>query len=224
MTTAKKTTAAKKTAASRSTSSSVKDETTQDQTTPDESGADGNDGTDSSQGDGAPLGQTRQDFGPGTTGGEAPPEREGSRPPATIVNGDPNAAPLDPPADSHTQTQPALGYDTSTTDQAYAEAAGRTIAGENHLRLVDDDGNELSADDLFDESDPNLTFVTTKQRINEVFTYPNTNRESGRLMYVAGARVPKFQAARIKAAVSAAAEAGPVPSAQSEGTGTLRNP
>jgi hypothetical protein len=167
------------------------------------------------------TGQTRQDFGPGT-GNEVPPEESTERSPSTIVNSDPNAAPLDPPADQAGQVDPPLGYQTSTTDQAYAEAAGRTIAGENHLRLVGDDGNELSADDLFDDSDVNKTYVTTKARVYEEFTYPNTERVASRLLYVPGAKVPRFQAERIKTAVSQAAEAGPVTSAASAGTGTLK--
>lgn len=197
-------TAAKKTAAPKKTAASST-------TTPDTS-AEGN----------QTMGQTAQDSGPGTSNPEPPPETT-SRPPATIVNSDPNAAPLDPPADQAGQLDPPLGYQTSTTDQAYAEAAGRTIAGENHLRLLDDGGNELAADDLFDESDAGKTYVLTKTRISEEFTYPNTSRVVSRLMFVAGAKVPKFQAERIKAAVSQAAEAGPVTSAESEGAGTLKS-
>jgi hypothetical protein len=226
VTTAKKAAPAKKAAASRSSTSTTKatDEATQDTT---ETQAASDESTDASEADAAgaegnqePQGKTNQDFGPGTINPVAPPE-DSLRPPATIVNSDPTAAPLDPPADHAGQLEPRLGYDTSTTDQAFAESANRTIAGENHLRLVDDDDNELSADDLFEESDPSKTYDVTATKIWEVFTFPNTHRESKRLMYCKGARVPLFQAARIKAAVAAAAEAGPVTSAASQGAGTL---
>lgn len=146
----------------------------------------------------------RDSAGPGT-GNAAAPENS-SRPPATIVNTDPSAAPLAPPADAATQREPALGHPESTTDQPFAETGGRTIAGESHGRIVDENGKKLSADDLFDDSDPNKTFVTTKVRVFEEFTYPNTSRVSTRLMWVPGARVPRFQAERIKAALAATRE------------------
>lgn len=141
------------------------------------------------------------DSGPGT-GVEAPAE-ETARMPAETVNTDPSAAPLDPPADSAGQREPEHGYDESSTDQVYANTAGRTIAGESHERLVGEDGKALSEGDLFDESDNTKTFVTTKTRIYEEFTYPNTNRTATRLVYAEGRRVPRFQAERIKAAVKA---------------------
>lgn len=153
---------------------------------------------------GEPTGQSSQDSGPGT-GRAAPPEDTDLRPPAHIVNTSPAAAPLSPPADHAGQTEPKQGHPTSTTDQVYAEAAGRTIAGENHLRLVDDDGNVFGPGDLFDESDTTKTFVVAKTRIVEEFTYPNTTRTASRLLFVPGTRVPRWQAERIKSAVAASA-------------------
>lgn len=138
--------------------------------------------------------------GPGT-GVPAPPEST-YRPPATLT-GD---SPLDPPADADTQRQPEGGYNESSTDPVAAEAGRRTIAGEDFLRLVDADGNELSADGLFDDSDASKTFVTTKTRIYEEFHYPNTTEVAKRLLYAEGRRVPRFQADRIKAALDAAPE------------------
>jgi hypothetical protein len=136
------------------------------------------------------------------TGQEAPPE-DTARMPAETVNTDPDAAPLDPPADAHTQTEPEHGYAASSTDHTYAAAGGRTIAGEAHVRLVDADDNELSADELFDESDTTKTYVTAKTRVYEVFTYPNSSREAKRLLFAEGKRVPRFQAERIKTQASA---------------------
>lgn len=142
------------------------------------------------------------DSGPGT-GVDAPEDRNAARYPASTLDPNPESAPLDPPRDQQTQTKPETGYAESTTDQTYAETGGRTIAGENHVRLVDAEGNGLSADGLFDESDTTKTYVTTKTRIFEVFTYPNTTREATRLLYAEGRRVPRFQAERIKRAVDA---------------------
>jgi hypothetical protein len=141
------------------------------------------------------------DSGPGT-GVDAPAE-DTARMPAETVNTDPESAPLDPPADAHTQGTPEHGYAESTTDQTYAESGGRTIAGENHVALVGEDGESLNSGDLFDDQDTNKTFVVTKTRIYEQFTYPNTSRVATRLYYAAGRRVPRFQAERIKAAVDA---------------------
>lgn len=205
--TTRKTAAAKKTAAS-STSTDKTENTT---------GAEGNEGRDTA------TALTRTDYGPGTSNPDVPDEEgtAGTRTPATTVSGDPNAAPLEPPADQGGQREPVGGYQTSSTDQAYAESAGRTIAGENHLRLLDDSGNELGADDLFDE-DPGLTYVTAKARIFEEFTYPNTHTPAARLMFVPGQRVPRFQAERIKTAVRGYAESDDAgtTSADSAGMGT----
>lgn len=141
------------------------------------------------------------DSGPGT-GREAPAEST-ARMPAETVNTDPDAAPLDPPADAKTQTEPEHGHDASSTDHSYAAAGGRTIAGESHVRLVDGDDNDVSADELFDDPDPVKTFVTGKQRVYEVFTFPNTTREAKRLLFTEGTRIPRFQAEQIKRQVAA---------------------
>lgn len=149
-----------------------------------------------------------EDSGPGT-GREAPPE-ETARYPSTVVNSD--STPLDPPADSHTQAEPEQGHAASTTDNVYAEAGGRTIAGEDYSRLVDAEGNEVSADSLFDDGDKSKTFVTVKMRVYEEFYYPNTNEPAKRLLFAEGRRVPRAQAERIKAALGSAPEPAAVSS------------
>lgn len=142
-----------------------------------------------------------EDFGPGT-GREAPEEGD-RRYPSTVVNSD--SAPLEPPKDAHTQTEPEQGYNVSSTDNVYAEAGGRTIAGEDHLGLVDQDDNDVSEGDLFDD-DASKTYVTVKGRVYEQFYYANTHEKAKRLLFVPGQRVPRAQAERIKAALQAAPE------------------
>jgi hypothetical protein len=193
VTTAKKAAAPKKTAAS-DTTTSAEGTAAADTTTETE--------TETESGPGVSV---RNDAGPGT--GRAAEAETTARPPATIVNESPAAAPLDPPADSHTQREPEHGHKGSSTDQTYAEVGGQTIAGENHVRLVDADGNTVSPDSLFNDVDPKFTYVEAAGRVYEEFTYPNTKRPVKRLLYVEGARVPRSQADRIKAAATADAEA-----------------
>lgn len=146
-----------------------------------------------------------QNFGPGTSNPGVPDETS-VRPPATVVNSDPKAAPLTPPADSHTQRAPELGHPKSSTSQTYAESGGRTIAGENHYRLTDRGGNTLGPDDLFEDAVPAQPFLIAKQEVLEEFTYPNTHTPVHRRVFGKGTHVPRFQADRIKAAAKADAE------------------
>lgn len=137
-----------------------------------------------------------QNAGPGTQV-TAPPELQtaGTRPPARTITDD--KAPIEAP-DGALQTAPARGYDTSTTNTFAANAAVSTYPGEDHQALVDEDGNEIDAEDLFDDSDGVQTFVTVKQRAYEVFTYPGATQTATRLLFAAGARVDRITAARIK--------------------------
>lgn len=164
------------------------------------------DSTDTSADDGSADGVSPAvEAGPGT-GTDVTPEAT-SRPPATIVNETPGAAPLSPPADHGTQREPALGYPSSSTDQTYAEVGGRTIAGENHVQLVDQNNNPVDIDSLFTDEGGRFTHVTATQRVYERFTYPNSKRADKRLIFAKGARVPRAQAARIQAAAANDAQA-----------------
>lgn len=156
--------------------------------------------------EGGEQGQRRTaDSGPGT--GQDAPAEESARPPATTVNTEATASgPLEAPTDARLQTVPEGGLSLSTTDPVYAANGGRTIAGEDFVRLVDADGNELSADDLFDDGDGSKTWVVAKTRVYEVFYYPNTTEEAKRLMFAQGRRVPRGQAEQIKAALQNAPE------------------
>lgn len=136
--------------------------------------------------------------GPGTQVTAAPElNTAGTRPPARTVTA--GSAPIEAP-DAALQTQPARGYDTSTTNTVAANAAVSTYPGEDHVRLVDEDGNEIDGADLFNDSDGVQTFVTAKQRVFEVFRYPGAERTAQRLLYAAGARVDRLTAARLQEA------------------------
>lgn len=141
--------------------------------------------------------------GPGT-GTPAPPESS-YRTPSTIVE-DSEGAPLDPPSDTPTQVEPAQGHNKSSTDHVYAEAGGRTVAGEDHKRLVDENGRKVSANSLFDDTDGSKTFVIAKKRVFEEFYYPNTTTVARRLLFPAGKRIPRSQAEKIKRAIEDAPE------------------
>jgi hypothetical protein len=143
-----------------------------------------------------------RDSGPGT--GQDAPDEAVARPPATSVSQEPGAAPLVPP-DAKTQTEPEHGYKESSTDHLYAEAGGRTIAGEEHVRIEDGDGNALAPDDLFDYPE-RKTYAEAKTRVFEVFRYPKTGRDVKRLLFAEGRRVPLQQAERVRAQAEAAAE------------------
>lgn len=228
MTTAKKAAAAKKTAASApaAKADAQTTDTTETTTTPADGSAeaapldaptgDADGSQDDSQddggeqGDGADGGSTAArsnsvESGPQT--GAAAPAENTARPPATIVNDTPGAAPLDPPADHHLTRQPKDGYKTSSTDQTYAEVGGQTIAGENFVGLVDSDGDPVDVSTLFHRESDRATHVVATKRVSEVFTTPNAKTPSKRLIFAEGARVPLAQALRIEAAAKADAEA-----------------
>jgi hypothetical protein len=165
---------------------------------------------DADQGDNADGGSTAArsnavEAGP-QTGAAALPENT-ARPQATIVNETPGAAPLDPPADSHLQRQPSLGYSRSSTDQTYAAAGGRTIAGEDHVALVDSDGNPVDVSTLFYRENNRATHVIATKRVSEVHTTLGAKTTSKRLLFPEGARVPLAQALAIENAAKADAEA-----------------
>lgn len=220
MTTAKKTAPAKKAAAAKSTASTPETPVSEDATTtedtappagtdaapldpPDETpdSADGDSTETPADGgsDHIKAASGNIESGP-MTGVNAPPE-DTARPPATIVNTAPDAAPLDPPADSHTQMQPKHGHDDSTTNHTYAAAGGRTIAGETHRRIVDADGNDVAAEDLFLDAGPASPFLIASRRLSEVFTYQGAKTETRRLLFTAGASIPRAQAEQLKAAM-----------------------
>lgn len=142
------------------------------------------------------------DEGPGTDNPQVTPEHT-ARPPASTVNLDTKAGPLEPPQDARLQADPPQGYGLSSTDHVYAASGtGQTIAGERYEGLVDDDDNAVSVDSLFNDGG-GQTFVTVEKRVYEVFYYPNTVEKAKRLLYVPGQRVNRADAERMKAAITA---------------------
>lgn len=108
------------------------------------------------------------------------------------------SGPLEAPSDRLSQTYPAKGYELSSTDATYAASGGRTVAGEQFHSLVDENGNEVAAADLF-EGDEGKTYVIATKRVYEQFLYPNTTELMQRLLFVAGQQVSRAEAERIKA-------------------------
>lgn len=116
------------------------------------------------------------------------------------------AAPLQAPDDG-TRARPGVaGVAHQSTSSVAAAAGQRSLAGEGHLGLVDEDGNALDAADVFDEGDGTTTFVTTTRRVYEKFVQPGTRTPIVRLVFPANARVPRDKADGFRRAASAAAE------------------
>lgn len=127
------------------------------------------------------------------------PENTARMPSALVGSGaGPDSGPLEPPTDTVYQRFPEAGYDLSSSDHTYASVGGRTVAGESHLGLVDEDGKPVKASSLFEDED-GKTFVTVKARVFEQFRYPNTVEVAKRLLYTPGQRVNRAEAERIKA-------------------------
>ena len=111
------------------------------------------------------------------------------------------SGPLVKPTDRELQTYPAKGYGLSSTDSTYAAAGGRTVSGEQFASLVGEDGKAVSAGDLFNDED-GKGFVTASKRVFEEFYYPNTIEKAKRLLFVAGQKVDRAEAERIKATLA----------------------
>lgn len=121
-----------------------------------------------------------------------------ARMPSGTVTGDPESGRLEAPSDALLQRDPEPGYGLSSTDPTYGAVGGRTIAGERFDSLVDENGQKVSADALFEDQD-GKTFVTASKRVYEQFYYPNTHVKAQRLLYVPGQRVNRAEAERVKA-------------------------
>lgn len=163
--------------------------------------------------------------GPGT--GAAPPEDEQERMPSTTVLAT-EAGPL-VPSDVQKVEKPGQGHVDSSTDAVGANAAQRSVPGTSHVKVVDEDDNEIAVDDLFtakDPADPSV-FVHTRRRVYQIFTYPGARTQTRQLLYPQGARVTVFEAERVKNALREGAQdpaesmrpepAGPNPARQEQG-------
>lgn len=146
-----------------------------------------------------------------TTTGEKTGEKAGEK--ATLrtmsVAAETQAAPLSAPDPAR-----KLGDPYSSTDFVAANAALRSEPGARHIRLFDDEGADIDPDDVFEfppaESPSMLADV--KRKTYQEFLYREARTPSTRLMYPAGARVPVWQALKVREALHAvAAEPPPEP-------------
>jgi hypothetical protein len=137
--------------------------------------------------------------GPGTGSG-APVDEQDRTPASTVLPSE--AGPL-VPTDVQKVNTPELGHPTSSTNFVAANAAQRSVPGSNHVRLVDDQGNDVAADDIFNDPDGPSMFVTTKSRVYQEFTYPGARTVTTQLLYPAGARVTLAERERFLAGLKA---------------------
>lgn len=142
--------------------------------------------------------------GPGSP--EAAPDDEAPEYPSTTLV-ESESGPLAPPEDAKTQTEPRHGDAATSNDPVQAAVGGLSFAGERHEGLVDEDDNEVSGDDLFEDDDSSKTFAVVKQRVFEVFYYPNTTETAKRLLFTPGQHVNRAEADRIRKALDSAVEA-----------------
>jgi hypothetical protein len=89
-------------------------------------------------------------------------------------------------------------------DDVAGSAAVQTLAGEDHVRLLFDDGKPIKSadlDDLFvDYQDGTLVQVT--RRVEEEYTTRNATTKSRRLLFPAGEYIPRARAAAFRKAVA----------------------
>lgn len=110
------------------------------------------------------------------------------------------AAPLTP-SDQHTQVVPILGDPATSTSHVPAAAGLMVYPGEQHVGLVDENGNDVDPDDLFEDPGAHTTYMTATRRVYEQFRYPGSTEVATRLFYTAGRQVPRGEAERLVQAV-----------------------
>jgi hypothetical protein len=131
---------------------------------------------------------------------EVEPEVEPDPPePATLSVA---AAPLEPPAAlaGVQPPDPETGYAESSTNPVAAAAALRTVPGDDHIDLIDDNGDPVNPEELFDDPGAHSTIVRVNRRVIERFTYRGAARPATRLYLRPGQVVSRAEAERIKAA------------------------
>lgn len=141
------------------------------------------------------------DSGPGTPNPVTAEENDtmGVRMPQRMVTTTPETGPnpLEAP-DAALQPLPPDGYAESTTNNVAAATGIRTVPGENHVRLYDEDGNDIDdIEGLFDDPGTTSTFLLVNKRVFEEYTPPQSKQKFSRLRYAKGARVDRFVAARL---------------------------
>src|SRR5206468_9464341 len=110
---------------------------------------------------GQPAGHA--DAGPGT-GVEAPEDKTVRGQQRMHIGAGHVAAPIEAP-DGAFQTDPPEGHSRSSTNPVSGLRGVSTYTGENHVRLIDQDGKDLAASDIFEPHGENETSRTTKVRV-----------------------------------------------------------
>jgi hypothetical protein len=147
---------------------------------------------DEKPGEGQLLNGFRAELGTGT-GTPAPDDERPTYPSTTLVRKSPRATPLEP-ADVKRAVEPRLGHDLTSTDAAAAAAGLRSMAGENATRLLDADGKEVSASDVFESVESNPTIRIVKTNVVEEYTVHRQKTPLTRLLFFKGQVLPAQQA------------------------------
>jgi hypothetical protein len=104
------------------------------------------------------------------------------------------AAPVAPPTAVSRQSIEEPNY--------VATGAGlRSMTGEQHGKIVDEDGNEVDLESALDYGDGTITTVQVTKRLYETFTLPGSVRVQTRLLAPAGATITRETAEGLKAGV-----------------------
>lgn len=104
------------------------------------------------------------------------------------------ASPLEA-GDSHGDRRPPVEPQRHLSTSPVAAAAGqRSLVGSGSLGLVDEEGNDLDPDDVFDFGDGTTTYATTKVRVYENIVQQGSRTPVTRLLFPANARVPRDKA------------------------------
>jgi hypothetical protein len=105
------------------------------------------------------------------------------------------AAPLTaPPVKKETpELAPTMATPNAVTPHVFA--------ADNTVRLLADDGSELTVDDLFDYPTLNKpgTLARVRQRVYREYTHPGAKTKTTQLLYPANALVSIFEAEKVKA-------------------------
>lgn len=104
------------------------------------------------------------------------------------------ASPLEQEQQAYDRRPPVEPQRHLSTSPVAAAAGQRSLVGQGTLGLVDEEGNDLNPDDVFDSGDGSATYVTTKVRVYEKFVQRGARTPITRLLFPANARVPRDKA------------------------------
>lgn len=114
------------------------------------------------------------------------------------------AAPLD--TDAGDRRPPVEAQRHLSTSPVAAAAGQRSLVGQGSLGIVDENGNDLDPDDVFDYGDGTRTFATTKVRVYEKVVQRGARTPVTRLLFPQNAQVPREKADGFVRAVKAEAK------------------